>query len=122
MRKKTPLEATADLSVYCTIGSDGDLVLKKTLSYYSQIQGQMAIGERTWCDFVAYTSKGLSVQQIPYDPQYWTDNLPKILSIYNDCIVPECVSPLHSIQLPVRKLKNSSSMANYLILLMACST
>jgi len=103
VRDKTPLEAAADSSFYCTIG-DGDLVLKRSHSYYSQIQGQMAIGERTWCDFVVYTSKGLNVQRIQFDHQYWTDNLPKLLSFYNNCIAPECVSPLHSVQLSVRKL------------------
>ena len=104
VRNKTPLEAAADSSFYCIIGSDGDLVLKKSHSYYSQIQGQMAVGERTWCDFVVYTSKGLSVQRIPYDHQCWTDNLPKLLAFYDECIAPECVSPLHCVQLPVRKL------------------
>ena len=96
VRNKTPFEAAADSSFYCTIRSDGDLVLKKTHSYYSR--------ERTWCDFVVYTSKGLSVQRIPYDPHYLTDNLPKLLSFYYNCSVPECVSPLHCVQLPVRKL------------------
>ena len=55
VREKTPLEAAADSSFYCAIGSDGDVVLKRSHSYYSQIQGQMAIGEHTWCDFVVYT-------------------------------------------------------------------
>ena len=67
------------------------------LCVYTQIQGQMAIGKRTWCNFVVHTSKGLSVQLTPNDPQYWTDNLPKSLSFYDDCIVPECVSLLHSV-------------------------
>jgi len=97
VRNKTPLEAAANSSFYSTIESDGDLVLKKSHSYYSQIQGQMAIGECTWCDFVVYTSKGLSVQQILYDHQYWTDNSPKLLSFYDNCIAPECVSPLHCV-------------------------
>ena len=66
-RDKTPLEAAAESTFYCSIGSDGNLVLKKIHSYYSQIQGQMAIGQRTWCDFVVYTLKGLSIQRIPFD-------------------------------------------------------
>ena len=49
----------------------------------------------------------MSIQRIPYDHQYWTDNLPKLVSFYNDCIAPECVSPLNCVQLPIRKLKQS---------------
>ena len=34
------------------------LKLKKAHKYFAQIQGQMAIGERPWCDLVVYTFKG----------------------------------------------------------------
>jgi len=65
----------------------------------------MAIAERTWCDFVVYAPKGMGVQQIPFDNQYWIDNLPKLISFCNDCIAPERESPLQCVQRPVRKLK-----------------
>ena len=64
----------------------------------------MAIRERAWCDFVIYTPKGLSIQRIPFDSQYWIENFPKLKSFYDDCIAPEYVSPLHSVELPMRKL------------------
>ena len=65
----------------------------------------MAIGEYEWCDFAIYTPKGLNVQRISFDSQYWTECLPKLESFYNDCIAPEIVSPLHSVELPMRKLQ-----------------
>ena len=39
---------------------------KKTHRYYSQVQGQLPITERKWCDFVVYTTKDLFIQQIEY--------------------------------------------------------
>ena len=43
-RDKTPLEAAADPSFYFTIGGDGDLILKRSHSYYSQIQVESVHG------------------------------------------------------------------------------
>ena len=102
-RDKTPLEAAANPS-FCCSSTSSTLTLKRHHAYYAQIQGQMAIGERPWCDFVIYTSKGLSIQRILFDSQYWNENFPKLKSFYDNCIAPECVSPLHSVELPKRKL------------------
>ena len=65
----------------------------------------MAIGQRPWCDFVIYTTKGLSVERIQFDNDYWTNTLlPKLESFYDNCIAPEVVSPLHTLGLPLRDL------------------
>ena len=44
-------------------GSAGErkVYLKKSHIYYAQVQGQMGIGERLWCDFVIYTCKGITI-------------------------------------------------------------
>ena len=47
-RDKT-LEAAANLGFCCT-STSSSLTLKKHHAYYAEIQGQMAIGELTWCD------------------------------------------------------------------------
>ena len=71
------------------------LQLKKSHIYYCQIQGQMAIGERPWCDFVVYTKKYMSNTY---------NLLPKLKSFYHDCVAPELVSPRHALGLPMRDL------------------
>jgi len=43
--------------------------------YYAQIQGQMAVGDRAWCDFVMYTTKGINVKFIYFDTNYWSNTL-----------------------------------------------
>ena len=78
------------------------LRLNENHQYYAQVQGQMALGERPWCDF---TVKGISVQCIPFNTNFWTDKLlPKLDSFYDNCIAPEIVSPVHSLGLPIRNL------------------
>ena len=54
-RYTTPKDACADPSFCCElVQCDGkeQLKLKCSHIYYSQVQGQMAIGHRTWCDFI----------------------------------------------------------------------
>ena len=82
------------------------MYLKKSHIYYAQVQGQMGIGERLWCDFVIYTCKGITIERINFDPHFWNDELlPKLISFYDNCVAPEIVSPVHVLGLPVRDLR-----------------
>ena len=53
--------------------SDGKSCIKlcKDHIYFSQVQGQMAITKRPWCDFVIYTEKGLSIERIDFNSTFW---------------------------------------------------
>ena len=65
----------------------------------------MAIGQRPWCDFIIYTTKGISVQRIEYNEKFWEEDLlPKLLNFYDNCVAPEIVSPVHSLGIPMRNL------------------
>ncbi|XP_078364151.1 uncharacterized protein LOC144648490 [Oculina patagonica] len=55
--------------------------LEITSNYYAQVQGQLAITGASWCDFVVYTFKGMSIQRITFDQQFW-DNISQSLSGY----------------------------------------
>ena len=103
-RDITPSAAAAESSFYCKLDSSGYVKLKHTHHYYAQVQGQMAIGDRPWCDFVIYTSKGISIERINFDRKYWEENLQKLVTFYDNCIAPEAVSPLHSVDCKIRKL------------------
>ena len=104
VRDLTPVEACSTQNFYCSLDSNGNLKLKENHQYYAQIQGQMAVGERTWCDFVVYTQKGCSIQRIYFNKIFWDNLLSKLTTFYDNCVVPEIVSPMHSVGLPVRDL------------------
>ena len=105
-RNMTPIQACSVKKFFCTLDLSGEkLLLKRSHNYYCQIQGQMAISGRSWCDFVIYTSKGLGVERINFDSHFWeNDLLPKLISFYDNCILPEIVSPVHALGLPIRDL------------------
>ena len=60
---------------------DGKPKLKHAHKYYVQVQGLMGVTGAKWCDFVVYTSKGMSIARIPFDPQFW-NSLKVILKLY----------------------------------------
>ena len=47
--------------------------LKNNHSYYAQVQGQMAITQRKWCDFFVYTAHGYYIERIVFSEAYWLD-------------------------------------------------
>ena len=103
-RNVTPLDACS-ASGFCCTATNGELCLRRTHPYFAQVQGQMAVGKRPWCDFVIYTTRGVSVQRIPFDQDYWDNKLlPKLTTFYKCCVAPEIVSPIHVLGMPMRNL------------------
>ena len=107
VRNQTPEEACSLPGFYCTVDqTSGYLQLKEGHSYYAQIQGQMGIGRRPWCDFVVYTTKGISVERVSFNEKYWNNQLlPKLIEFYEGCVLPEIVSPIHALGLPIRDFR-----------------
>ena len=105
-RDLTPEQAAENSDFMLCRELNGDLSLKPNHVYRSQIQGQMGIGGRKWCDFIVYTSKGIHIQRINFDRQFWENELlPKLHSFYNLCLAPEIVYPQHPLDLPLRDLR-----------------
>ena len=56
---------------------------------------------------MVYTKKGISVERIPFNETYWNNKLlPNIVQFYDNCVLPEIVSPIHALGLPVRDLRS----------------
>ena len=50
---------------------DGQPKLERNHKYYAQVQGLMGVTGAQWCDFVVYTSEGMSIERIPFDERFW---------------------------------------------------
>ena len=101
-RNISPVDASDFCSKVVT-SQDGrsSLELKQTHTYYCQVQGQMAITKRKWCDFVIYTTKG-----IQFDEDFWNNTLlPKLTNFYDNCLCPSIVSPIYLLGMKVHDLR-----------------
>ena len=67
---------------------DGKPFLKRGHIYFDQVQGLMGISGARWCDFIVYTSKGLSVDRIKFDQDYWNTLCGKLCDYYFKYFLP----------------------------------
>ena len=117
-RDSTLQMACSDPHFCSELTSTGEIHLKRKHPYYYQIQGQMAIGDHPWCDFIVYTSTEVSVECVHFDQELWDvecvhfdqelweqDLLPNLEEFYNKCVVPEIVSPVRVLGLPIRDVR-----------------
>ena len=50
--------------------------------YYAQVQGQMGCTGAQWCDLVGYPKKGMSIERITFDIDYWLELMRKLHSYF----------------------------------------
>ena len=84
------------------------LELSRTHNYYYQVQGQMAITGRPWCDFVVWTPKGMSVERILFDNDFWDSVKPKLLKFHCKAILPELALQRYTSGQAIRELLGSA--------------
>ncbi|CAI6372091.1 unnamed protein product [Macrosiphum euphorbiae] len=93
---------------YVTI-VDGKMKLKKTSSYYYQVQGQLKITKRNVCYFVVYSEKWIEYDVIDYDERFWYSKMDiQLETFYKECLLPELVEP----RLVVNKRKDAKKWEN----------
>ncbi|KAL4141997.1 hypothetical protein QTP88_004529 [Uroleucon formosanum] len=89
---------------------NGKLQLKRTDSYYYQVQGQLHISKKKFCYFCIWTSRGILYEKIKRDDNFWeTKMLPHLVKFYNNYLLPEMVDPRYDRNLPLRDGLNESN-------------
>ncbi|KAL4083865.1 hypothetical protein QTP88_029181 [Uroleucon formosanum] len=74
-----------------------NLILKKNYNYYFQVQGQLHITQRNVCYIVVWTPKGISVDTIYRDDEFWNTKMETSLAeFYLDHLLPEIIDPKFS--------------------------
>ena len=72
------------------IGEDKTLQLRKSHAYYSQVQHQLAITDRKWCDFVLWSSKGKpNIERIYRDEELILELLTNQTWLWKCAVAPE---------------------------------
>ena len=60
--------------------------------YYTQVQGELEICRKTFCDFVVWTPNGLFTQRIYKDQRYVEKIVKKLTSFYVESVLPELMT------------------------------
>ena len=85
-------------SKYCLKRSpNGNIHLSSKHKYYYQVQGQIALCNAIYCDFVCWTEKGLFIERIKRDEDLITTMLPQLKQFFLGYLLPELLT--HHLQL-----------------------
>nr|XP_042913257.1 uncharacterized protein LOC122273253 [Parasteatoda tepidariorum] len=71
--------------------------------FYYQVQGQLHITRKSFCLFVLWTPKGIKIENIKRDDEFWENKMEqKLKNFYFDCLLPEIIDPRFTRSLPIR--------------------
>lgn len=66
-----------------------EIFVKRTHAYYYQIQMKIAICEVDICDFVVWSPKGIKIQRVMRDKDFWVEICPKLIDFHHLTLMPE---------------------------------
>ena len=92
IRDRTPKQAANKAKFYLEPTENG-LQLSRSHQYYYQIQGQLAISQRWYCDFICWTPQGFHVERIERAEHVFDEMLPKLTNFFVQVILPEILQP-----------------------------
>ena len=72
--------------------TDDRVELSHKSSYYTQIQGQLAIVKAEYCDFFVYTSHGHHIERIHFDPSFWQNVSKNLTDFWLHYVAPELLT------------------------------
>lgn len=82
---------------------DGKLSLPTNHKYYFQIQGQLSITNRAWCDLYIWIPNDSQIIHVKQNKDFWSNIIPKLEQFYIECCVPEIVDPRLPRKQPIRE-------------------
>ena len=66
--------------------------LKRSHKYYTQVQGQLSIADKLYCDFFVWTPKGYLMERIYPNASLWEKIVPKLTEFFVHYLLPEIMT------------------------------
>ncbi|GBM79705.1 hypothetical protein AVEN_138719-1 [Araneus ventricosus] len=82
-----------------------DVFLPTSHKFFYQIQGQLNITNRKWCDLFLWCREDSLTIRIERDETFWKSILPKLKHFYFHCLLPEILDPRVPRGMPIREPK-----------------
>lgn len=82
-----PHEACVDHHYYVYLEENNSVRLKECSLWCIQIQGQIDVCKKQWCDFILYTKKEKAVDRINFDSQLYEKIVNTSKKLYEKYIV-----------------------------------
>lgn len=76
----------------CLINEGGETKLNRKHAYYSQVQMQLALTEKKYCDFVVWSESDYFMERIYFDEEFWNNESHKATVFHQKVILPELLA------------------------------
>ena len=95
-KNKNPKDACLDDHYHVYLDENENVRLKVESPWYLQIQGQLGVCQKQWCDFVFFTKKGFIVDRIIFDEELFKSVVSKATTFFETYIIPALMSDEHN--------------------------
>ena len=83
-----PADAAVAVKGFCVVREGESFKLRKDCGYYNQIQFQMGLTGAPWCDFIEYTFKGMVIDRVQFDKDYFKELIKRVSEFYFKHFLP----------------------------------
>ena len=81
-----------DSAFYLERQPTGEMKLKTSHNYYLQVQAQLSVCRKTYCDFVCWSTASMHVERIQADAELINSLQPKLSSFFTNYLMPELLT------------------------------
>jgi hypothetical protein len=74
---------------FCLKKTCEGITLKRSHSFFYQVQMQLGVTGLKWCDFVVWTNKGYIVERVHFDPTFWAPVKAQLVKFHHQTLCPE---------------------------------
>ena len=93
---RTINDVVARPNSYLGRNQDGKVVLRRTHSYFYQIQAQMFCSETRYCDFFVYHESQCYLERVYYDETFIEQCVVKAKKFFDHCVLIELAGKVYS--------------------------
>ena len=90
--KNSILSDIDDRQFYLEKDQTGELKLKSSHDYYAQVQAQLSICDKPYCDFVCWTTTSIHVERIQANLEFMKSIYPKLRQFFSNYLLPELLT------------------------------
>ena len=74
---------------WLVVDDDGHFLLKRSHKYFYQVQMQLFVTKKQYCDFVVWSPGMMNVERIMPDTVWWDEKSRQGMRFHAECVMPE---------------------------------
>lgn len=94
--KDTGVLSATEKKHFCIVNTDGTHTLNRDHQYHYQVQAQLFVTKRKFCDFMVWSTSNFFVQRIFPDADFFTEAVQNVEAFYRSAILSELLAKTYT--------------------------